>query len=95
MVWLVYEQLFTSPRDDPLSSYPLIAESAKIADDKSFIIFHLNPMARWQDGLQMRLKGIENDRYLNDYGILLDQLVDIVNPKTDQFRTSDEIKAGP
>jgi hypothetical protein len=51
--------------DDPLSSYPLIAESAKIADDKSFIIFHLNPMACWQDDLQMRLKGIENDRYLN------------------------------
>ena len=50
-VWLVYEQLFTSPRDDPLSSYPLIAESVEIAQDKSFIIFHLNPMARWQDGL--------------------------------------------
>ena len=50
-VWLVYEQLFTSPRDDPLSSYPLIAESVEVAEDKSFIIFHLNPMARWQDGL--------------------------------------------
>jgi len=50
-VWLVYEQLFTSPRDDPLSSYPLIAESVEIAQDKSFVIFHLNPMARWQDGL--------------------------------------------
>src|SRR4051794_31802742 len=50
-VWLVYEQLFTSPRDDPLSSYPLIAESVEVAEDKSFVIFHLNPMARWQDGL--------------------------------------------
>jgi microcin C transport system substrate-binding protein len=50
-IWLVYEQLFTSPRDDPLSSYPLIAESVEIADDKSFVIFHLNPMARWQDGI--------------------------------------------
>src|SRR3954454_5125925 len=50
-VWLVYEQLFTSPRDDPLSSYPLIAESAEIAEDKSFIIFRLNPRARWQDGI--------------------------------------------
>ena len=55
-VWLVYEQLFTSPRDDPLSSYPLIAESAEIADDKSFIIFHLNPLARWQDGFPSRQK---------------------------------------
>jgi microcin C transport system substrate-binding protein len=52
-VWLVYEQLFTSPRDDPLSSYPLIAESAEIADDKSFIVFHLNPLARWQDGISV------------------------------------------
>src|SRR5690348_4231634 len=50
-VWLVYDQLFSSPRDDPLSSYPLIAESVEIAQDKSFIIFHLNPLARWQDGL--------------------------------------------
>ena len=50
-IWLVYEQLFTSPRDDPLSSYPLIAESVEVAEDKSFVIFHLNPMARWQDGL--------------------------------------------
>ena len=50
-VWLVYEQLFTSPRDDPLSSYPLIAESVEIAQDRSFVIFHLNPLARWQDGL--------------------------------------------
>jgi len=50
-VWLVYEQLFTSPRDDPLSSYPLIAESAEIAEDKSFIIFRLNPRARWQDDI--------------------------------------------
>jgi microcin C transport system substrate-binding protein len=50
-VWLVYEQLFSSPRDDLLSSYPLVAESAEIAEDKSFVIFHLNPMARWQDGL--------------------------------------------
>jgi microcin C transport system substrate-binding protein len=50
-VWLVYEQLFTSPRDDPLSSYPLIAQSAEIAQDKSFVIFHLNPLARWHDGI--------------------------------------------
>jgi microcin C transport system substrate-binding protein len=50
-VWLVYEQLFASPRDDPLSSYPLIAESVEIAEDKSFIIFHLNPLARWHDGI--------------------------------------------
>src|SRR5688572_669894 len=50
-VWLVYEQLFTSPRDDPLSAYPLIAQSVEIAEDNSFIIFHLNPMARWHDGI--------------------------------------------
>lgn len=49
-IWLVYDQLFTSPRDDPLSSYPLIAQSVEIAEDKSFILFHLDPRARWQDG---------------------------------------------
>ena len=55
-VWLVYEQLFTSPRDDPLSSYPLIAESVEIAQDKSFVIFHLNPLARWQDGIARHVR---------------------------------------
>ena len=47
---LLYDQLFVSPRDDPLTAYPLIAESATIADDHSFVVFNLNPAAKWQDG---------------------------------------------
>ncbi|GEO40058.1 ABC transporter [Skermanella aerolata] len=46
---LLYDQLFVSPRDDPLTAYPLIAESAMIADDHSFVVFNLNPSAKWQD----------------------------------------------
>ena len=37
---LLYDQLFVSPRDDPLTAYPLIAESATIADDHSFVVFN-------------------------------------------------------
>jgi len=47
---LLYDQLFVSPRDDPLTAYPLIAESATIADDHSLVVFNLNPAAKWQDG---------------------------------------------
>jgi microcin C transport system substrate-binding protein len=48
---LVYDQLLTSPRNDPFTFYPLIAESVEIPDDNSYVIFHLNPKARWQDGI--------------------------------------------
>lgn len=47
----VYDQLFASPRNDPLSSYPLIAESVELAKDRTYIIFHLNHDARWHDGV--------------------------------------------
>lgn len=47
----VYDQLFASPRNDPLSAYPLIAESVELAKDRSSIVFHLNPKARWHDGV--------------------------------------------
>jgi ABC-type oligopeptide transport system, periplasmic component len=47
----VYDQLFASPRNDPLSAYPLIAESVELAKDRSYVVFHINPKARWHDGV--------------------------------------------
>ncbi|MEZ5831377.1 MAG: extracellular solute-binding protein [Dongiaceae bacterium] len=46
----LYETLTTSPDDDILTEYGLIAESMEVAPDKSWIIFHLRPEAKWHDG---------------------------------------------
>ena len=43
------ETLTTSPDDDTLSEYGLIAESMELAKDRSWIIFNLRPEARWHD----------------------------------------------
>lgn len=44
------ETLTTSPDDDTLSEYGLIAESMELAKDRTWIIFNLRPEARWHDG---------------------------------------------
>ena len=47
---LVYESLMTRGWDEPFTLYGLIAESVELADDRSSIIFNLNPKARFSDG---------------------------------------------
>ncbi|HWA48446.1 MAG TPA: extracellular solute-binding protein [Dongiaceae bacterium] len=46
----LYDTLTTSPEDDQLTEYGLLAESMEVAEDKSWIIFNLRPQARWHDG---------------------------------------------
>lgn len=43
------DPLMKSTIDDPHSVYPLIAEKVTVAPDASFVIFHLNPKARFHD----------------------------------------------
>jgi microcin C transport system substrate-binding protein len=47
---LVYESLMTRGWDEPFTLYGLIAESVEVADDRSSIIFNLNPAAHFSDG---------------------------------------------
>ncbi len=47
---LVYESLMARSWDEPFSLYGLIAESVEVPDDRTGIVFNLNPKARWQDG---------------------------------------------
>jgi len=47
---LVYESLMERAQDEPFTLYPLIAEAVEVADDRSWIVFHVNPAARFQDG---------------------------------------------
>ncbi|MEN8131188.1 MAG: extracellular solute-binding protein [Pseudomonadota bacterium] len=48
--WLMFESLMARSFDEPFSLYAAIAESVEMAADRSWIIFHLNPKARFHDG---------------------------------------------
>lgn len=47
---LIFEPLMKRSPDEPLTQYGLIAESIEVAPDRSWIIFHLRPEAKWSDG---------------------------------------------
>ncbi|MGB0934878.1 MAG: extracellular solute-binding protein [Alphaproteobacteria bacterium] len=48
---LVFERLMVRAKDEPFTLYGRIAESIEVADDRSWIIFNINPRARWSDGI--------------------------------------------
>lgn len=48
---LVYESLMIRGWDEPFTLYGLIAETVEVADDRSSIIFNLNPTAHFSDGV--------------------------------------------
>ena len=45
----LYDTLFTTSDDEPGSYYPLVAESARYADDYSWVELNINPLARFHD----------------------------------------------
>jgi microcin C transport system substrate-binding protein len=47
---LLYDSLFTQSVDQPSTSYGLIADAFRFADDYSWAAYRLNPKARWHDG---------------------------------------------
>jgi len=47
---LVFETLMDASKDEPFSAYGLIAESAELADDRSWVKFKLRDIAKWSDG---------------------------------------------
>ena len=48
---MVFESLMVRSYDEPFTLYGLLAESVQMPDDRSWITFHLNPKARWHDGM--------------------------------------------
>lgn len=50
---LPFDTLMESSADEPSSIYGLIAESAELAADRSWIVFNLRPNARFHDGSQI------------------------------------------
>ncbi|HOO81345.1 MAG TPA: extracellular solute-binding protein [Alphaproteobacteria bacterium] len=47
---LVYDRLMARVWDEPFTTYPLIARSVEIPEDRSSITVHINPKARFHDG---------------------------------------------
>ncbi|MBM3542360.1 MAG: ABC transporter substrate-binding protein, partial [Alphaproteobacteria bacterium] len=47
---LTFETLMEPSSDEAFSMYGLIAESAEMPADRSWVVFHLRPIARWHDG---------------------------------------------
>ena len=45
----VYQSLLTRSRDEPFTLYANIAEAIEVAPDRSWIIFHINPKARFSN----------------------------------------------
>jgi microcin C transport system substrate-binding protein len=46
----VYESLLSKSLDEPATSYGLLADDLTVPQDRSWIIFHLRPQAKFQDG---------------------------------------------
>lgn len=49
-IGIVYENLMQQTPDEMSTEYGLIAESAEVPEDLSFVIFNMRPEARWHDG---------------------------------------------
>lgn len=49
-IMLIYDTLLTNSADEPFSEYGLIAEKLEYPEDRSWVIFHIRPTARFHDG---------------------------------------------
>ncbi len=47
---LIYDTLTSSTLDEVFSQYGLLAKGIEMPDDRSWVIFHLNPAAKFSDG---------------------------------------------
>ncbi|HPE61427.1 MAG TPA: extracellular solute-binding protein [Thiolinea sp.] len=59
----LFDDIMASSDDDLSAYYPLIAEKISYATDYSYIIFHVDPRARFQDGRPIRPEDIRFSFY--------------------------------
>ncbi|UXM96376.1 extracellular solute-binding protein [Bartonella sp. HY329] len=55
---LVFESLMVRSRDEPFTLYGLIADGVEINDARTEAVFHLNPLAKFQDGAPIKVEDI-------------------------------------
>ncbi len=53
-----FETLMTGSADEAFTAYGLIAESAEVPDDRSWVAFNLRPEARWHDGKPITVEDV-------------------------------------
>ncbi|HEY6529653.1 MAG TPA: extracellular solute-binding protein [Cellvibrionaceae bacterium] len=63
---LLFDTLTRGSEDEPFTRYGLVAEKMELADDNSFVIFHINPKARFHDG-----KAITADDVVFSFNLLV------------------------
>lgn len=56
---LLFDTLTESADDEVFARYGLIAEKMEMPSDKSWIIFHINPKAKFSDGTQVTAEDVE------------------------------------
>ena len=67
----VYESLLARNLAEPFSLYGLVARSIDMPDDRSFIIFHIDPKARFADGAPITARDVLFSwKTLRDHGRL-------------------------
>jgi ABC-type oligopeptide transport system substrate-binding subunit len=91
---LISDRLMARVWDEPFSLYGLVAQSIDIAPDRSWVVFHLNPRARFHDGRAMTAEDVKFsfDFYRKSghpvrrrvYGLVTD--VKIIDPQTIRFQ---------
>ena len=63
---MIFQTLTVGSADEPFTQYGLIAEKIEYPSDRNWVVYHLNPKARFNDG-----KPIEPDDVIFSYNTLL------------------------
>jgi len=65
----VYDKLMARSWDEPFTLYPLIAQRADISDDRKTLTVHIDPRARFQDGVAITSEDIQfSYEFLKEHG---------------------------
>lgn len=56
---LIYDTLTTSSADEPFTQYGLLAKTIEYPADRSWVIYHLDPEARFHDGTPLTAEDVE------------------------------------
>lgn len=55
----IYDTLMTSSADEAFTEYGLLAKSVEVPEDRSWVVFHLRPEARWHDGRSITAEDVK------------------------------------
>jgi len=55
---MIYETLTTGSSDEAFTEYGLIAEKIEYPEDRSWVIYHINPKAKFNDGVPIKVEDV-------------------------------------